>query len=54
MNKWFAWHPVLINNKWFWLKTVYRSRRYMFNSPGGEYPVVPVTGYWVYSSKEDV
>lgn len=23
-TRWFAWHPVEINNRWVWLETVYR------------------------------
>ena len=24
-EKWFAWHPVIIDNRIYWLKSVYRS-----------------------------
>lgn len=24
-HQWFAWHPVKINDKWYWFKTVYRK-----------------------------
>lgn len=24
-HKWFAWHPVSVNDKWVWLETVERN-----------------------------
>lgn len=24
-KSWFAWHPVKINGKWHWLKTIFRQ-----------------------------
>ena len=26
-QSWFAWHPVRIKDKWYWLKRVYRRRK---------------------------
>ncbi len=34
-QKWFAWHPVKLNNKLVWFKFVYR-RRIVYTIKGGE------------------
>lgn len=42
-EKWRAWHPVRVNGKWTWGKTVYRHH---VSSPGGE--------FWKYGTIFDV
>jgi len=40
-KSWFAWYPVQVNDKWVWLKIVYKTYRY--NTKHG-LRVVPVYG----------
>ncbi len=32
-KKWFAWHPVRINNQWVWLEYVERLKWWDYNAP---------------------
>ena len=29
-EEWFAWHPVMIEDKWVWLKTIERREEWTF------------------------
>ncbi len=46
-EKWFAWRPVQVHNKWTWLKTVYRYRHETYSMKGDR-------GEWRYGTILDV